>query len=58
MPEAVAINDDGGHIMNYTMIIPVLVESLKEKDAQITAQAGQIAALAARLERLEQLAGK
>ena len=50
IPEAVEINADGEHFMNYNMLIPVMIESIKEKDVEI-------ADLRARLERVEALLG-
>ncbi len=59
-PELVHVNDKGEHSINYTGIIPVLVEAMKEqetrieeKDAAIFCLQNQMENLEARLARLE-----
>jgi hypothetical protein len=36
MPEAAFENSDGYYVANYTMLIPVLTEAIKEKDKELT----------------------
>jgi hypothetical protein len=45
MPEAAFENSDGYYVMNYTMLIPVLTEAIKEQDAVTTQQQARIVAL-------------
>jgi hypothetical protein len=52
IPEATMINSDGFYAVNYTMLIPVLTEAIKEQDATLTAQEETIALLQAELQDL------
>jgi Chaperone of endosialidase len=45
MPEAAFENSDGYYVMNYTMLIPVLTEAIKEKDTQLAALEAEVAEL-------------
>lgn len=52
IPEATMINSDGFYAVNYTMLIPVLTEAIKEQDATLTAQEETIALLQSELQDL------
>jgi hypothetical protein len=45
MPEIASENSDGYYAVNYTMLIPVLTEAIKEKDKEITELRTEIAEL-------------
>lgn len=45
LPEAVHQNEEGFYIVNYDMVIPLLVEGIKEQQIQIEEQQTQIAEL-------------
>jgi len=55
IPEATVLNSDGYYAVNYTMLIPVLTEAMKEQDARIAAQADEIARLNAEMQQLRNL---
>lgn len=52
IPMAVVKNDDGYYSMNYTTIIPILTEGIKEQQAIIDEQKVQLANLQQKLEEL------
>jgi hypothetical protein len=52
IPEAAFENSDGYYVANYTMLIPVLTEAIKEQDKTITTQAETIEALSAEVAEL------
>ena len=47
LPEAVTKDDQGYYAVNYSAVVPVLVEALKEQQQQIEKQQQQIARLEA-----------
>lgn len=49
-PDAVKTTDDGEKLINYTALIPVLVQSVQELQAQVSQQNSVIENLSARLE--------
>ena len=55
LPEIVSVGDDPAGLlsMNYSEIVPVLVNAIQEQQVQIESQEEQILALEARLEALE-----
>ncbi|MBN1642188.1 MAG: tail fiber domain-containing protein, partial [Anaerolineae bacterium] len=59
LPEVVSAGEgaDGALTLNYGELVPVLVRAVQEQQDEIEAQAQQIAALEARLGRLEQGSG-
>lgn len=52
IPEATMLNSDGYYAVNYTMLIPVLTEAIKEQDSVVTTQASVISAQASEIARL------
>lgn len=62
LPELAVLNSDGYYALNYTMLIPVLTEAVKEQDAVIeqqktvnAAQADEIARLNAEMQQLRNM---
>jgi hypothetical protein len=62
IPELAVLNSDGYYALNYTMLIPVLTEAVKEQDAVIAqqkavnaAQADEIARLNAEMQQLRNM---
>jgi len=53
VPEAVASNGDGELFLNYALLTPVLLEAIKEQQAQIEALRAEIGPLRHRLAELE-----
>jgi hypothetical protein len=53
IPEAVQMNDEGDHFVNYDMISPILIEAIKEQQAIIDHQSKLIKQLEYRLTDLE-----
>ena len=52
IPELAVLNSDGYYALNYTMLIPVLTEAIKEQDSTMIAQAEVISALQTELTEL------
>lgn len=52
IPEVTLLNSDGYYAVNYTMLIPVLTEAIKEQDSVVTAQASLITTQAGEIARL------
>jgi hypothetical protein len=52
IPELALLNSDGYYAVNYTMLIPVLTEAIKEQDSTMIAQAEVISALQTELSEL------
>jgi|GEM_PF-6351889 len=50
IPQAVQMNDAGEHFVNYDMVIPVLLEAVKEQQAIIDAQQAQIQSILDRID--------
>lgn len=55
VPEAVIKNSDGYYSMNYTTIIPILTQGIKEQQVQIEKQEKEIAALKASLDEIKNM---
>lgn len=55
VPEAVIKNSDGYYSMNYTTIIPILTQGIKEQQEQIEKQEKEIAALKASLDEIKNM---
>jgi hypothetical protein len=55
IPELAVLNSDGYYALNYTMLIPVLTEAVKEQDAVIKTQADEIARLNAEMQQLRNM---
>ena len=52
IPELALLNSDGYYAVNYTMLIPVLTEAIKEQDSTMIAQAEVISTLQTELSEL------
>ncbi len=55
LPELTGRNSDGYYAVNYTALIPVLTEAIKEQDDIITTQADEIARLNAEMQELRNM---
>ncbi|MEI6411238.1 MAG: tail fiber domain-containing protein [Bacteroidota bacterium] len=53
MPEIAAQNSDGYYAVNYTMLIPVLTEAIKEQDKTVTELRNELAELRSQLNDLK-----
>jgi len=52
IPELAVLNSDGYYALNYTMLIPVLTEAIKEQDSMMVSQEAVIATLQTELAEL------
>ena len=55
IPELTVFNSDGYYAVNYTMLIPLLTEAIKEQDSVVTTQAAEIARLNAEMQELRNM---
>jgi hypothetical protein len=53
IPEATVLNSDGYYAVNYTMLIPVLAEAIKEQDKTVTELRNELAELRSQLNDLK-----
>ncbi len=53
-PEIVDIFDDGSHFVNYSLFVPVLIESVKEQQTIIDGQKEEINVLHAQITEIQQ----
>ena len=53
IPEATVLNSDGYYAVNYTMLIPVLTEAIKEQDKTVTELRNELAELRSQLNDLK-----
>ncbi len=55
LPEAVTLDEDGYRSVAYHMLIPLLIEAVKEQDGIVAAQAERIARQEAEIEQLKKM---
>jgi len=53
IPEATVLNSDGYYAVNYTMLIPVLTEAIKEQDKTVTELRNELAELRSQINDLK-----
>ena len=54
LPEAVTTDDDGYKSVNYSQLIPLLIEAIKEQDLAVTKQAALAAQQQIEIDQLKQ----